>query len=116
MAEFKIPQLKKRKSDVIKLDGIHEFECNQLPVNRIVGNGSFGQPFGEDYQISNLSSLLLKLDTYDCDNFQHLVCYAGKEILTGLSYLHSKGIPHRDLKPENILVSNQQYASFLGNT
>lgn len=28
-----------------------------------------------------------------------------RQVLRGLSYLHSKGIIHRDLKPENILLA-----------
>ena len=28
-----------------------------------------------------------------------------KQLLTGLSYIHSKNICHRDIKPENILIS-----------
>jgi len=29
-----------------------------------------------------------------------------KQLLSGISYLHSKGIAHRDLKPENVLLQN----------
>ena len=29
-----------------------------------------------------------------------------KQILTGVSYLHSQGVAHRDIKPENFIVTD----------
>ena len=37
-----------------------------------------------------------------------------KQILSGLSYLHSKNIMHRDLKLENILISDREYLTITG--
>lgn len=31
-----------------------------------------------------------------------------KQLVIGVSYLHSKGITHRDIKPENILLSHNK--------
>jgi len=41
--------------------------------------------------------------------FQHLPFHIARDVMSGFSFSHSKGIAQRDLKPANILVSNQHY-------
>jgi serine/threonine protein kinase len=48
-------------------------------------------------------SLRTLIDEYGSLNEKLIKIYV-KQILTGLNYLHNKGIVHRDLKSENILI------------
>lgn len=55
-------------------------------------------PFGErnDRRVSSLSDLLLHIDVvYSFDRFEHLLAFAARDIVRGLSYLHSHGVAHR---------------------
>ena len=54
-------------------------------------------PFGEENKrASSLSDLLLHIDgEYSFDGFEHLVPFAARDILRGLTYLHSHGVAHR---------------------
>ena len=50
----------------------------------------------------NISSLLKKYGTFP----EHTIRLYSKQILTALSYIHSRNVIHKDIKGANILVSN----------
>lgn len=64
----------------------------------------------EQDPVFNLKEFLIACDSIsDFHGFAHTQYFLAKDIIEGVSFLHSKGIAHRDLKPDNILVSNRHY-------
>lgn len=62
--------------------------------------------------VFNLKEYLVTCDEIaDFAGFEYTPQHLAKDILSGLNYLHGKGVAHRDLKPENVLVSNNHVAT-----
>ena len=67
-------------------------------------------PFSDETVVNSLATFLSHVESmFEFTGFERVQEFAVKDIITGLSFLHSKGIVHRYLKPANILVSNQHY-------
>ena len=57
-----------------------------------------------------LADILGQFDRNDCASMDQQVFYkVATNVVSGLEYLHGKGITRKDLKPTNILVSNHHY-------
>ncbi|OHS96962.1 CAMK family protein kinase [Tritrichomonas foetus] len=59
-----------------------------------------------EYCPTNLKKMIQKLTT---EEKERIISEIIHEIISGMSYLHSRGIIHRDLKPENILIDSSKH-------
>ena len=60
--------------------------------------------------VSSLKDYLTGIDSAtDLSFFEHTNACIVSGIVSGLEFLHARGVVHRDLKPENVLVSIQHY-------
>ncbi|KAJ6868310.1 mitogen-activated protein kinase kinase 9-like [Populus alba x Populus x berolinensis] len=70
-------------------------------------HGSYEKPSGdivivmEYMELGTLDSILQKYGAFDESKLSHVA----RQVLHGLSYLHSQKIIHRDIKPSNLLVN-----------
>jgi len=79
-----------------------EEESDQEDENEVirVNGNQYYMCIRMEYCESNLTKYLEASDRSKIGDFRN-------QIITGVSYLHSKGIIHRDLKPDNILIYQQ---------
>ncbi len=70
-------------------------------------------PFGLDLQISSLEDLLEELGKANCKGLQHFISCISSDVVSGLTYLHDKGVAHCDLKPGNFLGTNAHLVKLL---
>ncbi|XP_063447978.1 probable serine/threonine-protein kinase DDB_G0284251 [Mytilus trossulus] len=134
---FKVP-LPVKKRPIISLGteslediGLPSFSKKDFSDITIIGRGSYGKvykaikkkkefvikEFFEKIEIDQDTVFNLKEYLVTCDEiagfagFEHTPQHLAKDILSGLNYLHGKGVAHRDLKPENVLVTNNHVAT-----
>ena len=104
------------------IDGRHSLECNKTAFTReaqIMSNLKhnnivrfYGACFDEDRMFivtGDLDPLLNVLPGLDFDQRQII----GKELATGLDYLHSQDTFHSDINPENVGVTNHKEGKWL---
>ena len=58
--------------------------------------------------VLSLNELIKQLTKSKFTGYENVIVEIAKGALSGVSFLHSKGVPHRDLKPIYILISNKR--------
>ena len=73
--------------------------------------------FGLGRKVSSLKDPLAVLHS-ECmfNSFESFPVFISKEVISAISYLHSRGIAHQDLKTLNVIVSIQHYLDLHGST
>ena len=101
-------------------DGNNDCNCNRNNNNNISNNSNTSNNTSNTSNISSESSyLFLLMEIAEGGELFDRIVHKGfysesdavhviKQILDGVSYLHSKGITHKDLKPENILYDTTE--------
>ena len=104
-------------------DGNNDCNCNRNNNNNISNISNNSNTSNNTSNTSNISSessyLFLLMEIAEGGELFDRIVHKGfysesdavhviKQILDGVSYLHSKGITHKDLKPENILYDTTE--------
>ena len=64
--------------------------------------------YGVNCRVHSLNELIKQLTKSKFTGYENVIVEIAKGALSGVSFLHSKGVPHRDLKPIYILISNKR--------
>ena len=64
--------------------------------------------YGVNWKVHSLNELIKQLTKSKFTGYENVIVEIAKGALSGVSFLHSKGVPQRDLKPICILISNER--------
>lgn len=99
------------KKDMVIEDYIYGFHINEISIPISLNHPNIISVFDPSITLEKISFYMKKLTPLKKLNLPlsiHELKLYGKQLLTGLEYLHSNNIIHGDLNPNNILVDEDE--------